>query len=68
MKIKVLLGLLCVIYGLFVYFLTITKPPKLWGIGKIQAFVKVLGNTGTNIFFYIWGTGFIALGVWLFIK
>ena len=64
----VLLGLLSILYGLLVIFMTVAKPPKLWGMAKIQAFVKVLGNTGAQIFFYVWSVGFIALGVWLFTK
>lgn len=61
-----LFGLLAFAYAGLVFWLTIKKPEKLWGIGKIQAFVKTLGERGTEIFFYAWGVASVALGVWLF--
>ncbi len=62
-----LLGLLALAYAALVIYLAATKKPEsLWNMGKIQAFVKVLGEKGTVIFFYIWGLGFAALGIWLF--
>jgi len=60
-----LLALLSFAYTGLVLWITIKKPEKLWGIGKIQAIVKVLGERGTEIFFYFWGLVFAALGVWL---
>jgi len=61
-----LLGLLALAYTGLTIWLTVKKPPKLWGIAKIQAFVKVLGERGTEIFFYVWAALFAALGIWLF--
>jgi len=62
-----LLGLLALAYAALVIYLAATKKPEsLWNMAKIQAFVKVLGEKGTVIFFYIWGLGFAALGIWLF--
>ncbi len=63
-----LLGLLAIAYGVFVGYIAIKKPPVIWNMKKIQTFIKVLGEKGTVIFFYIWGIGFLALGVWLLIK
>jgi hypothetical protein len=60
-----LLALLAFVYTGIVFWLTIKKPEKLWGMGKIQAIVKFLGERGTEIFFYIWGVAFAALGIWL---
>lgn len=61
-----LLGLLALVYAALVVFLAIKKPEKLWKIGKIQAFIKVLGEKGTEIFFYVWALIFLAVGIWLF--
>ena len=58
-----LFALLAFAYAGLVFWLTIKKPEKLWGIGKIQAFVKILGEKGTDIFFYIIGVAAAALGV-----
>ena len=63
-----LLGLLAIIYGAVVIFLAIKKPEKIWSMRKIKAFIKVLGDKGTVIFFYVWAILFIVLGVWLLIK
>ncbi len=61
-----LLGLLALAYAGLVVFITLKKPEKLWKIGKIQAFVKVLGEKGTEIFFYVFAVIFLVLGIWLF--
>lgn len=61
-----LLGLLSLIYATFVFYVAFKKPTKIWNMGKIQAFVKVLGEKGTVIFFIIWAIGFAILGIWLF--
>ena len=61
-----LLGLLALMYAGLVIYLVLKKPEKLWGMGKIQAFVKILGVKGTEIFFYVWAVLFTILGIWLF--
>lgn len=60
-----LLGILAIVYAGIVIGLAITKPPKIWQTKKIQAFVKLFGEKGTVIFFYIWAIAFALLGVWL---
>ena len=60
-----LLALLAFAYTGLVLWITIKKPEKLWDMGKIQVIVKVLGERGTEIFFYFWGITFAALGIWL---
>jgi len=62
-----LLGLLAFVYAAFVIFIAFKQPPKIWNMKKIQGFVKVLGEKGTTIFFYIWALIFVGLGVWAFI-
>jgi len=59
------LALLAFAYTGVVFWMTIKKPEKLWNMAKVQAFVKILGERGTEIFFYIFGLAFAALGVWL---
>ncbi len=62
-----LLGLLALAYAAFVIYIAATKKPEsIWNMAKVQGFVKVLGEKGTVIFFFIWGIAFAALGVWLF--
>lgn len=60
------LGLLAFVYAAFVVFVAMKKPPAIWNMGKIQAFIKVLGEKGTVIFFYIWSVIFVGLGIWAF--
>ncbi len=62
-----MLGLLALIYALVVVFIAYKKPEAVWKMGKIQGFVKVLGDKGTVIFFYIWAALFVVLGLWLFL-
>ena len=61
-----LLGLLALAYAGLVFWMAIKKPEKLWSIGKIQTMVKLMGEKGTNIFLYVFGTAFVGLGIWLF--
>jgi len=68
MKLFPLLGLLAVVYGLFCIVIALKKPAKIWNIGKIQGFVKALGEKGTVAFFNVWGLAAVCLGVWLFTK
>ena len=60
-----LLGLFLIIYGAFVFFIAIKKPEAIWKMGKIQAFVKKLGEKGTVIFFFVWGIIALGFGIWL---
>lgn len=63
-----ILGILLVLYGLLCLVLGIFKAPsKLWNMGKIQGFVKVIGKIGTQIFLSIWGAVAIAGGIILII-
>lgn len=62
-----LLGLLALAYaGLVFYLAAAQKPTAIWNMAKIQMFVKVLGEKGTVIFFYVWAVAFVVLGIWLF--
>jgi len=64
-----LLGIFLVLYGIFVVVLGITKKPEgIWKMGKIQAFIKVLGETGTKIFFLIFGAAAFGVGIWLLVR
>ena len=61
-----LVALLAFAYAAFVVYIAATKKPeKIWNMGKVQGFVKVLGEKGTVIFFYFWGVAFAVVGVLL---
>lgn len=68
MNIMALLGILAIIYAAMVFYIAAAKPEKIWKMAKIQGFIKVLGEKGTVIFFYVWGAAFVGLGIWLFMK
>ncbi|MDW7667693.1 MAG: hypothetical protein SCJ93_02635 [Bacillota bacterium] len=61
-------GILAVIYAVAVVVIAVLKPEKIWKMKKIELFKKVLGDRGTEIFFYIWAVIFLILGIWLFTK
>ncbi len=63
-----LLALLAFAYTGLVFWVTIKKPEKIWNISKVQMFVKLLGERGTEVFFYIFGGLFAVLGVWLLMQ
>lgn len=58
-------GVLAIVYAAAVVVIAIVKPEKIWNMKKIELFKKVLGEKGTEIFFYIWAGIFLVLGVWL---
>lgn len=60
-----ILALLAFAYTGLVFWITIKKPEKIWKMAKIQTFIKILGERGTEIFFYIFAIAFAVLGVWL---
>lgn len=62
------LGIGLILYAILVFWITFAKPEKLWNSGKIQAFVKILGGTGTTIFFIIFGLAALGVGIWLLIE
>ena len=62
------LAIFLVVYGIAVYLITAFKPAKIWNMGKIQAFVKIMGDIGTQIFFFIFGSASLGIGIWLLIK
>lgn len=68
MNTMALLGILALVYALVVIVIAFKKPEKIWKMKKIEWFKKALGEKGTVIFFYLWGLGFIALGIWLIMK
>ncbi len=68
MNVMALLGILCLLYSGVVLLIAIKKPPKIWQMGKIQMFVKVLGEQGTVYFFYGFAVLFDILGLWLLLQ
>lgn len=60
-----LLGILLVAYAAAVVYITAAKPEGIWNMAKIKMFRKVLGETGTVIFFYIFAAAAAGLGGWL---
>lgn len=58
-------GILAIVYALAVVVIAVVKPEKIWNMKKIELFKKVMGEKGTEIFFYIWALIFLALGIWL---
>jgi len=63
-----LLALLAFAYAAAVFYIAIKKPPRIMQLGKLKTIEKILGKTGMDIFFYIWGAAFVVLGVWLLMK
>lgn len=63
-----LLGIILAIYAVAVFFIALKKPEKVWQMAKIQMFIKILGEKGTVIFFYIFAAICFAAGIWLVVK
>lgn len=63
-----ILAIVLIVYAVAVVVIAVVKPEKIWKIKKIEMFIKVLGDRGTEIFFYIWALLALFLGIWLLIK
>ena len=57
-----------IVYAVLVFWITIKRPAKIWNMGKIQGFLKILGDLGTRIFFAIFGLAALGVGIWLTIE
>lgn len=63
------LAIFLVLYGVFCLIIALSKKPaKIWNMNKIQGFVKILGDVGTQIFIFIFGGASLGIGIWLLIK
>jgi hypothetical protein len=49
-----LLAIFLFVYGALVIVIAIFRPQSIWQMAKIQGFVKLMGETGTRVFFIIW--------------
>jgi fatty acid desaturase len=59
------LGIALLVYGAFCIFAGLVKIPFIWNLGKIEMFKKLLGETGTQIFFVVWGLIALGFGIWI---
>jgi len=59
-----LLGIVLILYAALVVYIAIKKPAKIWKMGKIQGFIKVLGDKGTVVFFYVWAAIALVGGIY----
>ena len=60
-----LLGLVLILYAAAIIYIAAKKPEKIWEMAKIRLFRKVLGDTGTVIFFYVFAAACLGCGIWL---
>lgn len=63
-----LLGILLILYAAAVVLIAVKKPEKIWNMAKIRMFIKILGESGTVIFFYVFAAICCGVGIWLVIK
>ncbi|MFH5836698.1 hypothetical protein ACHAL6_11550 [Proteiniclasticum sp. C24MP] len=63
-----LLGLILIVYAAAVIFITVKKPEQVWNMAKIKMFRKLLGEKGTEIFFYLFALAAAGFGIWLLVK
>ena len=63
-----LLGLILIVYAGAVVFITVKKPEQIWNMAKIKLFRKMLGEKGTEIFFYLFALAAAGFGVWLLLQ
>ncbi|MFZ6029236.1 MAG: hypothetical protein ACOYYS_16105 [Chloroflexota bacterium] len=65
MDILTLVGILLLLYGIACLSIGLAKPQAIWKLGKIQAFVQLLGEKGTVAMMLVLGVATIAGGLFL---
>lgn len=63
-----LLGLILILYAGAVVYIALKKPEAIWNMAKIRMFRKILGDRGTEIFFYLFALASVGFGIWLLIN
>lgn len=63
-----LLGLILILYAGAVVYIALKKPEAIWNMAKIRMFRKLLGDRGTEIFFYLFALASAGFGIWLLVK
>ena len=63
-----LLGILLIVYSAAVVYITFKKPESIWNMAKIKMFIKLLGEKGTEIVFYVFAVAALAIGIWLLVR
>ncbi len=63
-----LLGLILILYAGAVVYIALKKPEAIWNMAKIRMFRKILGDRGTEIFFYLFALASAGFGIWLLIN
>jgi hypothetical protein len=60
-----LLGIILIVYSFAVIAIAVKKPPAIWNMAKIKFFIRLMGEKGTVIFFYIFAAIALVVGIWL---
>ena len=63
-----LLGLILILYAVVVVVLAVKKPKSIWEMGKIKLFIKLLGDKGTLVLFYVIAAVALGFGIWLLVR
>ena len=62
------MGLILILYAVVVVVLAIKKPKSIWEMGKIKMFIKLLGDKGTVVMFYVIAAVALGFGIWLLVR
>lgn len=63
------LGIFLILWAILVYLLAGFKiPAVIWNMGKVQGFVKIMGEAATRIMFAVLSSVAMYFGIWLLIQ
>ncbi len=62
------LAILLIVYSAVVFWILVYRPAKVWKMGKIQGFIKILGEWGTRVLFILVALISLVLGIIFLIK
>lgn len=58
-----IIGVVLIVWGALCVAIGVLKPQALWKLGKLQGFVQLLGDRGTQIFLIVIGVAAMVGGI-----
>lgn len=63
-----IIGIALLAYAALCFWVAFAKPAWVWKLGKIEGFVRLLGQTGTVVFIAVFGAAALVAGVVLIVR
>jgi hypothetical protein len=59
-----IIALVAFLYAALTLYIIIKKPPSMMKLGKVEMMQRLIGNSGTEILYYVVSLVAIGIGIW----